>query len=72
MKPFGIRRARPEETDALSEIAFTSKQFWRYPAEWMNIWRSVLSLKIKVGALAGFPHGPAAKNAGRLSLFAQL
>jgi|SRR5580693_3323507 GNAT superfamily N-acetyltransferase len=44
MKPFGIRRARPAETDTLSEIAFTSKQFWGYPPEWMNLWRSVLTL----------------------------
>jgi GNAT superfamily N-acetyltransferase len=45
MKAFGIRRALPAETEALSEIAFASKRFWGYPDEWMDVWRPVLIVR---------------------------
>lgn len=34
-----IRSARPEEAELLSSIAFESKAYWSYPAEWTETWR---------------------------------
>jgi GNAT superfamily N-acetyltransferase len=39
-----IRRARPEEADLLSELAFRSKAVWGYSAEFMEACREELSL----------------------------
>lgn len=35
-----IRRARPDEADVLSRIAFSAKAHWGYPKHWMEMWRS--------------------------------
>lgn len=29
---------------ALSDLAFASKQYWGYPADWMNEWKSSLTI----------------------------
>jgi len=34
-----IRRARPEEAERLSEIAFSAKAHWKYPARWLELWK---------------------------------
>ncbi|MCL4530843.1 MAG: hypothetical protein M1485_06230 [Chloroflexi bacterium] len=33
-----IRRALPEEADALTEIAIAAKRHWGYPERWIEIW----------------------------------
>jgi ribosomal protein S18 acetylase RimI-like enzyme len=38
-----IRRALPEEADRLTQIAFSAKAHWGYPARWMEIWRPQLT-----------------------------
>ncbi len=39
-----IRRARPEESAALTEIAFAAKRHWDYPEEYIRLWRDDLTL----------------------------
>jgi GNAT superfamily N-acetyltransferase len=39
-----IRRARPTEAGALSELAFRAKSHWGYPAEWLRQWSADLTL----------------------------
>ncbi len=39
-----IRRARPEEAEALSEIALAAKRHWQYPESWIEQWRSDLTI----------------------------
>ena len=39
-----IRDARPGETDRLTEVAWTAKGHWGYPAAWMEAWRPALTL----------------------------
>jgi GNAT superfamily N-acetyltransferase len=38
-----IRRAHPDEADILSQIAFSAKSHWGYPARWMEIWKPQLT-----------------------------
>lgn len=38
-----IRRAGPEDAEALSQIAFAAKAYWGYPARWMQIWKPQLT-----------------------------
>jgi GNAT superfamily N-acetyltransferase len=33
-----IRRVRPEEADALTQIAIAAKRYWKYPKHWMELW----------------------------------
>ncbi len=42
-----IRRAVPEETDALSQIALAAKAYWGYPEGWMEIWKPQLTFSPK-------------------------
>lgn len=39
-----ILRARPEDAEALSRIAFAAKRHWGYPERWMEIWREALTV----------------------------
>jgi len=38
-----LRRASPEQADALSRIALAAKAHWGYPEHWMQIWRPQLT-----------------------------
>ncbi len=38
-----IRRAWPEEADALTQIALSAKRHWGYPSRWMDIWTPQLT-----------------------------
>ena len=38
-----IRRALPEEAEALTQIAIAAKGHWGYPERWMQIWRPELT-----------------------------
>ena len=46
-----IRRAVPEDAEALSRIAFAAKAHWGYPERWMERWRE--GLTIAPGFVAG-------------------
>ena len=39
-----ICRATPDEADALTALAHSAKRHWRYPAEWIDYWKSDLTL----------------------------
>ena len=39
-----VVRARPEDAEALTEIAFAAKRHWGYPERWIQIWRDVLTV----------------------------
>ena len=39
-----IRRARVDEAEALSAVAHLAKRHWRYPEEWIALWRRDLTL----------------------------
>jgi GNAT superfamily N-acetyltransferase len=40
-----IVRARPEEADALTEIAYSAKRHWGYPERWIERWRDILTIR---------------------------
>lgn len=39
-----IRRARPDEADALTALAHASKRHWGYPEAWIALWRRDLTV----------------------------
>jgi GNAT superfamily N-acetyltransferase len=39
-----ISRAKPEQADALTAIAFAAKRHWGYPERWIECWRDVLTV----------------------------
>jgi N-acetylglutamate synthase-like GNAT family acetyltransferase len=39
-----IRRARPDDADALSDLAHRAKAHWGYPAAWMREWDAQLTI----------------------------
>lgn len=39
-----IRRATPDEADALTALAHAAKRHWNYPPEWIDSWKSDLTL----------------------------
>ena len=40
-----IVRARPEDADALTEIAHAAKRHWGYPERWIESWRGTLTIR---------------------------
>ncbi len=40
-----IRRALPEEAEALTQIAIAAKGHWGYPERWMQIWTPELTFR---------------------------
>jgi GNAT superfamily N-acetyltransferase len=40
-----IVRARPEEAEALTEIAHAAKRHWGYPENWIAVWRDILTMR---------------------------
>jgi ribosomal protein S18 acetylase RimI-like enzyme len=38
-----LTRAKPEQAEALSQIALAAKGHWGYPERWMEIWKSQLT-----------------------------
>jgi len=40
-----IVRAKPEEADALTEIAHAAKRHWGYPERWIQSWRDILTMR---------------------------
>ena len=39
-----IVRARPEDAETLTEIAFAAKRHWGYPERWIQVWRDLLTV----------------------------
>lgn len=60
-----IRRAEPDDADALSRIAFAAKGHWGYPERWMERWREGLTItpefvgrnEVHVAVVEGEPAG---------------
>ena len=40
-----IVRAKPEDADVLTEIAFSAKRHWGYPERWIQSWRDILTMR---------------------------
>ena len=40
-----IVRAKPQEADALTEIAHVAKRHWGYPERWIQSWRDILTMR---------------------------
>jgi GNAT superfamily N-acetyltransferase len=40
-----IVRAKPQDADALTEIAYAAKQHWGYPERWIETWRDTLTIR---------------------------
>ena len=40
-----IVRAKPEDADALTQIAHAAKRHWGYPESWMETWRDILTMR---------------------------
>jgi GNAT superfamily N-acetyltransferase len=40
-----IARAKSEDADALTEIAFAAKRHWGYPERWIQSWRGILTMR---------------------------
>jgi len=39
-----IRRATPDESNALTAIAHAAKRHWKYPEKWIELWRPELTI----------------------------
>lgn len=39
-----IRRARPDEAGALTELAHAAKRYWGYPENWIEHWKADLTI----------------------------
>jgi GNAT superfamily N-acetyltransferase len=40
-----IVRAKREDADVLTEIAFSAKRHWGYPERWIQSWRDILTMR---------------------------
>jgi GNAT superfamily N-acetyltransferase len=40
-----IVRAKPEDAEALTEIAHAAKRHWDYPERWIQSWRDILTMR---------------------------
>ncbi len=40
-----IVRAKPEDADALTQIAHAAKRHWGYPERWIEAWRDTLTMR---------------------------
>jgi ribosomal protein S18 acetylase RimI-like enzyme len=40
-----IVRAKPEDAEALTEIAHAAKRHWGYPERWIETWRDILTMR---------------------------
>jgi GNAT superfamily N-acetyltransferase len=39
-----IVRARPEQAERLSQIAYAAKSYWGYPSQWIEMWHNQLTI----------------------------
>jgi len=40
-----IVRAKPEDAEALTQIAHAAKRHWDYPERWIEAWRDILTMR---------------------------
>jgi GNAT superfamily N-acetyltransferase len=40
-----IVRAKPQDAEALTEIAYAAKRHWGYPERWIESWRDTLTIR---------------------------
>jgi len=40
-----IVRAKPQDAEALTEIAHAAKRHWGYPEKWIESWRDILTMR---------------------------
>ena len=40
-----IVRAKPEDAEALTQIAHAAKRHWGYPERWIEAWRDILTMR---------------------------
>jgi GNAT superfamily N-acetyltransferase len=40
-----IVRAKPEDAEALTEVAHAAKRHWGYPERWIESWRDILTMR---------------------------
>ena len=45
---YQIIPAQPADAEHLSQIAWQAKSYWKYPMEWMNLWKSALTISPKM------------------------
>ncbi|MBN1623590.1 MAG: GNAT family N-acetyltransferase [Clostridia bacterium] len=41
---FGIRKAKPDDADIITKICFKSKDLWKYPLEYFDVWKEELTI----------------------------
>lgn len=39
-----IRKAKSEDAEKLSQIAFAAKSYWKYPESWLLLWKEFLTI----------------------------
>ena len=39
-----VVRARPEQAERLSQIAYAAKSYWGYPSQWIELWHDQLTI----------------------------
>lgn len=39
-----VVRARPEQAERLSQIAYAAKSYWGYPSQWIELWHNQLTI----------------------------
>ena len=39
-----VVRARPEQAERLTQIAYAAKSFWGYPSQWIELWHNQLTI----------------------------
>jgi hypothetical protein len=39
-----IRKARPDESETLTQIAHAAKRYWGYPEQWITLWSDELTI----------------------------
>ena len=39
-----VTRARPEQAERLSQIAYAAKSYWGYPSQWIELWHNQLTI----------------------------
>lgn len=39
-----VIRARPEQAERLSQIAYAAKSYWGYPSQWIELWHNQLTI----------------------------
>ena len=63
-----IRRALPSDALALTRVAHAAKRHWRYPEDWIRLWRDALT--VTPAFVARHPVGCAVRGASVLGFYA--